>query len=72
MTERKLYRCDICGTEYANPKDAQQCEAYHIFPAKGVKQIKSFFKSMNQTSCDEYPYKVVITMNDGKQIQYTR
>lgn len=26
MTEKKLYTCDICHTDYANKTDAQKCE----------------------------------------------
>ena len=26
MTEKKLYTCDICHTDYANKADAQKCE----------------------------------------------
>lgn len=72
MTERKLYRCDTCMTEYADPKDAQKCEEYHIAPMGGTKKIKGFYKSMNQCSCDQYPYKVIITMADGKNVEYKR
>ena len=72
MTERRLYRCDICGTEYATPENAQKCEAYHVAPMGGAKKIKSFYKSMNQSCCDKYPYKVLITMSDGKTVEYKR
>lgn len=72
MTERKLYRCDICGIEYAKPKDAEECEAYHIAPMGGAKKIKSFYKGMRQNGCDMYPYKVIITMSDGALVEYRR
>lgn len=73
MTERKLYRCDICEVEYATPKDAQECEQYHIAPMSGAKKYcKCLYKGMRQGGCDQYPYKMVITMSDGKQIEYRR
>ena len=74
MTERKLYRCDICGVEYATPKDAQECEQYHVFTMSGAKKyIKCQYKGMRQGSgCDQYPYKIIVQMSDGKQIDYRR
>ena len=30
MTEKKLYTCDICHTDYANKTDAQKCEKEHV------------------------------------------
>lgn len=29
MKEKKLYTCEICHTDYANPKDAEACEGSH-------------------------------------------
>ena len=74
MTELKLYRCDVCGVEYALAKDAQKCEAYHVAPMSGAKKIKGLYmyKGMNQDGCDMYPYKVIITMSYGNQIEYRR
>lgn len=72
MTERKLYRCDICGVEYAKIKDAQDCEAYHVAPMGGAKKIKGFYKGMRHGGCDKYPYKLHITMSDGQVIEYKR
>jgi hypothetical protein len=72
MTERKLYRCDVCGVEYALAKDAQKCEEYHVAPMSGANKIKGLYKGMNQDGCDMYPYKVIITMSDGKQVEYRR
>lgn len=71
MTERKLYRCDICKVEYANPNEAKKCEEYHIAPAKG-KKVEGFYKGMNVHGCDQYPLKVIVTMADGEKIEYRR
>ena len=70
MTERKLYRCDVCKTEYANKDDAEKCEKYHVEPSR--KATIGFYKGMNQHSCDQYPYKVIVQMADGKGIEYKR
>ena len=71
MTERKLYRCDICRTEYSDPKEAQKCETYHIAPAKG-KKVDGTYKGMNVHCCGPYPLKVIVTMADGAKIEYRR
>ena len=72
MTERKLYRCDLCGVEYATPENARKCEAYHVAPMGGARKIKALYKGMNQDGCDKYPYKVRITMADGNLVEYRR
>ena len=72
MTERKLYRCDVCGTEYATPDVAQKCEKYHVAPMTGKGKIKGLYKCMNQGGCDQYPFKVLVTMSDGKLVEYRR
>lgn len=29
MTEKRLYTCDVCHTDYANKEDAKRCEKQH-------------------------------------------
>lgn len=71
MTERKLYQCDICKVEYSSKTEAQQCEAYHVAPS--FKKVEGRYKGMNvRSGCDQYPYKVIVTMADGAKIEFKR
>lgn len=68
MTEHKLYRCDICGTEYADKSCAISCEKFHVKP----KEVKGLGWNGKNVSDFPYPLTVVIEFDDGKQLQYER
>lgn len=68
MTEKKLFICDTCKTEYAHPEDAHACEAYHVQPKMATKAIYN----PKRLSNDPYPLKITIIMDDGAKIQYRR
>ncbi len=36
MTEKKLYTCDICHTDYADKEKAKECEKNHKLLEKAV------------------------------------
>ena len=69
MTEKTLYKCDICGTEYKRIDDAYACESCHNKPKK-IERLYYKPKAMGDHSA--YPYKVVITFSDGQQLAYKR
>ena len=45
MTEKKLYTCDICHTDYADKDKAKKCEQNHKLLEKAT--IIGEYKSMN-------------------------
>lgn len=45
MTEKKLYTCDICHTDYADKENAKKCEQNHKLLGKAT--IVGEYKSMN-------------------------
>lgn len=45
MTEKKLYTCDICHTDYADKDKAKKCEQNHKLLGKAT--IIGEYKSMN-------------------------
>lgn len=45
MTEKKLYTCDICHTDYADKENAKKCEQNHKLLEKAT--IVGEYKSMN-------------------------
>lgn len=72
MKEITLYKCDICGTEYKFAKDAEACEKYHIQPIKDSPFASAMYKPYRVQSCEPYPYKITVKMEDGKTLIYKR
>lgn len=68
MIELTKYRCDYCGTEYADRQKAQQCEDGHRLPA-GIKEAKFLPITNDKTG---YPNYIIVTMRDGKNLKYVR
>lgn len=62
MTEKKLYTCDICHTDYANKEDAKKCEKEHI-KCEGIADIRIH-------AHQNYPHKIEVRFADGKCIWY--
>lgn len=55
MTEKKLYTCDICHTDYADKEKAKECEKNHKLLEKAT--IVGEYKPKNMMS-DGVPYKI--------------
>lgn len=43
MTEKKLYTCDICKTDYADKEKAKQCEKNHKLLEKATMEISFYY-----------------------------
>lgn len=67
MTERRLYKCDICGTEYASKDNAIACEQSHRIP----KKVRAYRYNAMRTE-GKYPQVVTITFDDGSEVRYSR
>ena len=39
MIESKVYRCEVCGTTYAEKAMCQECETFHLRLPAGAKQL---------------------------------
>ena len=62
MTEKKLYTCDICHTDYNNKADAQKCEKEHC--------VSTVMKDFRYSAHSKYPHKVEITLTDRTTRRY--
>lgn len=62
MTEKKLYTCDICGTDYADKEKAKQCEKEHT-KMNGISDFR-FHAHM------KYPFKIEVAFADGTKRWY--
>lgn len=63
-----LWRCETCGTNYADKKSAQNCEKNH--------KRKIQYINMTHKSCSEnpsgYPDALYVIFEDGIEVMYTR
>lgn len=57
MTEKKLYTCDICHTDYASKEVAKKCEKNHKLLEKAV--IIGEYKPLNMLMSG-VPYKIKV------------
>lgn len=68
MTEKKLYTCDICHTDYADKVKATECEKNHKLLEHAC--IIGEYKSQKQM-VDGVPYKIKVKFKDcDKFIEY--
>lgn len=68
MKRVEKYRCEICGTEYADSKIAEDCENGH----KTVEKIKDARYQPISIIRNGYPVSISVLMSDGEIITYKR
>ncbi len=70
MTERKLYTCDICKTDYTDKEKAKECEKNHKLLEEA--EIIGVYKSKGNMS-DGTPVKIRIKFKGmDKFVEYIR
>lgn len=62
MTEKKLYTCDICRTDYADKEEAKKCEKEHI-KMNGISDFRIHAHM-------KYPFKIEVAFSDGTKHWY--
>lgn len=62
MTEKKLYTCDICHTDYASKEDAKRCEKKHSACLE--------IHDTRYIALCKYPAKIEIVFADGTKHWY--
>ncbi len=68
MKEFTQYQCELCKTMYNDAATATRCEKSHV-PVSGIAVAK--YRSMG-TGTTTYPYSIVVTMEDGEQLEFKR
>ena len=69
MKEIKQYKCEQCGTLYADKDRALQCEKGHKSATKIV-SVHYLPHIYNSTGCTSYPNKILVEFNDGTTKEY--
>ena len=68
MKEIKQYKCEHCGTIYADKDRALQCEKNHKFIVKNVSVHYLPYASDNTG----YPNKILVEFENGEKKEYKR
>ena len=68
MKTLQKYQCEVCHTEYARKKDAEDCEKSHKIPLS-IAGARHLARAQNGTG---YPVAITVHMSDGKDITYKR
>lgn len=62
MTEKKLYTCDICRTDYKDKENALKCEKDHC--------ISTAIKDFRYSAHGKYPHGIEVKFADGSTHWY--
>ena len=68
MKEIKLYQCEVCGTEYTDKKQAEECEENHVETLEIVK-CKFVKRALMH---DGFPASITVKSDDGREMTYNR
>lgn len=68
MKKVEKYRCEICGTEYADRKTAEECEKGH----KTIEKIRDARYQPRSMNGKGYPVSIDVLMSDGQTVTYKR
>lgn len=66
MREIRLYKCEICGTDYADKSMALACEKFHTKPVS-VDPCK-YIPYTNTKK--PYPETIMVSFENGKKVKY--
>lgn len=61
------YKCEVCGTLYADKNDCMECEKQHKIPCHIVKSDHRAMKL-----CPKYPPYIIVRFEDGSERKYKR
>ena len=67
MKKVTQYKCEFCGTLYAQESDCKACEKQHKVP---VEIVRADFRAMKL--CPGYPPYVLLRFSDGSERKYKR
>lgn len=67
MKEVKQYKCEVCGTLYADKGECAACEKQHCIPS-GIERAFHRPKGV----CAKYPPKIHVRFSDGTIHEYEK
>lgn len=71
MIENKVYRCEVCGTTYAEKAMCRECETFHLRLPAGAEHVVTDTKYLAKNSAhNPYPQRLTIQFADGHKALY--
>lgn len=67
MKEAAYYKCEFCGTLYADKKECDECEKQHVAP-KCITGVEFRPRKV----CAKYPPRITVEFHDGTIQRYER
>ena len=71
MIELTMFKCEKCGKLYEKKEDAEKCEKQQA-GISGIKSTKYRGMGFGGDVTEPYPYVIIVTMDDGKDVRYDR
>lgn len=68
MKKIELYQCELCGTEYKDKKQAEECEENHV---ETIEIVSCKFVKKALIS-DGFPISITVKSEDGREMTYER
>lgn len=71
MIESKVYKCEVCGTTYADKNMCRECETFHLRLPAGAERIVTDTKYLAKNNAHKpYPQRLTIQFADGHKALY--
>ena len=71
MIESKVYKCEVCGTTYADKDTCRECEAFHLRLPAGAERIITDAKYLAKNNThNPHPQRLMIQFADGHKALY--
>ena len=68
MKKIELYQCELCGTEYKDKKQEEECEENHV---ETIEIVSCKFVKKALIS-DGFPISITVKSEDGREMTYER
>ena len=67
----RYYRCEVCGTTYADKDTCRECEAFHLRLPAGAERIITDAKYLAKNNThNPHPQRLMIQFADGHKALY--
>ncbi len=71
MIESKVYKCEVCGTTYANKEACRECEAFHRRLPAGAEEIITGARYLAKHNANNpFPDRLTVRFIDGHEALY--
>lgn len=71
MIESKVYKCEVCGTIYADKNACKDCESFHLrLPADADQIVAGCQYLAKRNANNPFPHRLTVRFSNGRKAQY--